>query len=153
MNFLSKCILKFSINKIRLIVTFFLVIFVFLKSNSYCFETASFKRGPTNIIEVPSNLDLTKLPRDKIYKISHSKFVLQFFFNNRDIFGFILKRKHNFGIMIHLCFFRSCAESAYDNYQVITMPQDPPPNKTFFSVKFPQSLRYDFQGIEFLAIN
>ena len=122
-------------------------------SEAYSFETISLKRDFTQGIPVPSKIDLTKLPLGKIFRVNHSKFVLEFFFNNKDIFGFIVKRKANFGIIVHLCFFRSCEESPFDFNKVIAMPQDLPSERTFFSVKFPQGLQYDFQGLEFLPIN
>ena len=120
---------------------------------AYSFETISLKRDSTQIIPVPSKIDLTTLPLGKIFRVNHSKFTLQFFFNNRDIFGFIVKRKANLGIIAHLCFFRSCEESTYDLNRVIAMPQDPQPDRTFFSIKIPHGLQYDFQGLEFLPIN
>jgi hypothetical protein len=75
---------------------------------------------------------------------------LQFFFNNRDIFGFIFKRKPDIGIMAHLCLYRSCEETSYDLRNVIAKPFEPPYDKTFFSIKFPSNLQYEFQGLEFL---
>ena len=120
---------------------------------AHSFETISLKPDSTQGIPVPSKIDLTKLPLGKIFRVNHSKFVLEFFFNNKDIFGFIVKRKANLGIIVHLCFFRSCEESPFDFNKVIAMPQDLPSERTFFSVKFPQGLQYDFQGIEFLPVN
>ena len=120
---------------------------------AYSFDTISLQQDSTQGIPVPSRLDLTKLSIGKTFQVNHSKFALQFFFNNRDIFGFIVKREQNFGIIVHLCFFRSCQESPYDLKQVIAMPQDPRSDRTFFSVRFPRGLQYDFQGIEFLPIN
>ena len=67
--------------------------------------------------------------------------------------GFITKRKFNHGILVHLCFFRSCEETKYDINHVIAMPQDNRDIKNFFSVKFPVGLNYQFQGVEFLPIN
>ena len=124
-----------------------------IPNNAYCFETISLKQYSDLNIPVPSKLDLTKLPNGKTFQVNHSQFTLQFFFNNRDIFGFIFKREPNFGILAHLCFFRSCEESPFDINQVIAMPQDPRHGKTFFSVNFPDGLQYEFQGMEFLPIN
>ena len=121
--------------------------------NAYCFDTIAFEQYSTLSIPLTSKIDLTKLPFGKIFKVQHPKFILQFFFNNNDVFGFISKRKRNFGIIVHLCFFRSCEENPYDLNRVIAMPQDPPSERTFFSVKFPEGLQYDFQGLEFLPIN
>ena len=121
--------------------------------DAYCFETVSLKKYSVQKIPVPSKIDLTKLPIGKTFQVNHSKFTLQFFLNNRAISGFIFKRERNVGIIVHLCFFRSCEESPYDFNQVIAMPQDPSPDQTFFSIKFPPGLQYNFQGIEFLPVN
>ena len=121
--------------------------------NAYGLDTVSFKELSPSNIQVSSKVDLTILPRRKILMVPHPRFTLQFYFDNKDIWGFILKREKNFGIVIHLCFFRTCEESPYDINQVIAMPQDPPPDKTFFSVKFPYGLKYKFQGMEFIPIN
>jgi hypothetical protein len=117
----------------------------------YSQDSISFKQLADNTISVPSKMDLTKLPRGEIFKITHRDFTLQFFFNNnRDIFGFIFKRKPDTGIMAHLCLYRTCEVSPYDLRNVIAKPFEPPYDKTFFSIRFPQKLQYDFQGLEFL---
>lgn len=118
--------------------------------NASCFDTVSFKQYPVLSLPIPNKVDLTKLPKGKTFQVNHPKFILQFFFSNRDIFGFILKRKPNSGIIVRLCFFRSCEESPYDLNKVIAKPQEPPFDQTFFSVKFPPQLQYEFQGLEFL---
>lgn len=117
---------------------------------AYCFDTVSFKQYSAQSIPVPSKVDLTKLPLGKIFVVNNSIFTLQFFFNNRDIFGFILKRESKFGIRAHLCFFRSCEESPHDINQIIANPQVPPYDQAFFSVKIPLGLQYEFQGLELL---
>ena len=121
-----------------------------IPNNAYCLETISLKQYSFLNIPVPSRVDITKLPIGKVFQVNHSQFTLQFFFNNRDIFGFIFKRKPNVGIIAHLCFYRSCEETSYDLRNVIAKPFEPPYDKTFFSIKFPQKLQYDFQGLEFL---
>jgi len=128
------------------------IIFIVLVAprNSHCLETISLKQYSFLNIPVPSRVDITKLPIGKVFQVNHSQFTLQFFFNNRDIFGFIFKRKPNVGIIAHLCFYRSCEETSYDLRNVIAKPFEPPYDKTFFSIKFPQKLQYDFQGLEFL---
>jgi len=133
-------------------VTLACLFFYFSVDNAYCFDTASFDRYSNKIITVPRKIDLTKLPHGKIFKVVHSKFTLQFFFNNRDIFGLIFKRKPTSGILAHLCFFRSCEESPYDFKQLIAKPQEPPYDDAFFSIKFPRNLQYEYQGLEFLSI-
>ena len=124
-----------------------------LTGKAYCHNTISLKQDLIESIIVPHKVDLTTLPRGKRFKVDHPNFTLEFFFNNRDIFGFIIKREFNFGIIVHLCFFRSCQESPHDINTVISMPQDPPSDQTFFRVRFPYGLQYSFQGIEFLPIN
>ena len=129
------------------------IVFILLvaPNNAYCFDTISLKQYSDLNILVPSKVDLTKLPIGKAFQVNHSQFTLQFFFNNnRDIFGYIFKRKPDTGIMAHLCLYRSCEESPYDLRHVIAKPFEPPYEKTFFSIKFPQKLQYDFQGLEFL---
>ena len=122
-----------------------------IPNNAYCLDIISFKQYSDLNILVPSKVDLTKLPKGKVFQVNHSQFTLQFFFNNnRDIFGYIFKRKPDTGIMAHLCLYRSCEESPYDLRHVIAKPFEPPYDKTFFSIKFSQKLQYEFQGLEFL---
>ena len=121
-----------------------------IPNNAYGIDPISLKQYSDLNILVPSRVDLTKLPIGKVFQVNHSQFTLQFFFNNRDIFGFIFKRKPNTGIIAHLCFYRSCEVTPYDLRNVIAKPFEPPYDKTFFSIKFPQKLQYDFQGLEFL---
>jgi hypothetical protein len=115
-------------------------------------EKVSFKQYKEYTISVTSKVDLTTLPKGEIYKVNHPDFVLQYFFNNLDIFGYIFKRKRNMGIKAHLCLYRSCEESKYDLKKIIAKPQEPPYDKTFFSIKFPVGLQYEFQGLEFTSI-
>ena len=128
------------------------IVFMLLVAPNHasCLDTISLKQYSDLNILVPSKVDLTKLPIGKVFQVNHSQFTLQFFFNNRDIFGFIFKRKPNTGIIAHLCFYRSCEETSYDLRNVIAKPFEPPYDKTFFSIKFPQKLQYEFQGLEFL---
>ena len=120
--------------------------------SAYCIDEVSFKKYPILSIPVPSKVDLTKLPRGKTFQVNHPHFILQYFFNNRDIFGLIFNRKPKYGIIVHLCFFRSCEENPHDLKKVIAKPQVPPYGQTFFSVKFPHQLQYEFQGLEFLPV-
>ncbi len=143
-NFLIRyrCLVK------SITIIFFLL---FTPEQVYPLNSISFKQQSDNTTQVSSKIDLTKLSRGDIYKVDHHDFVLQFFFNNnRDIFGFIFIRKRSKGIMAHLCLYRSCEETPYDLRKVIAKPFEPPYDKTFFSIKFPQKLQYDFQGLEFL---
>jgi len=144
-NFLTKC-KRWAVSTILAYAIFS------IPNNASCLETISLKQYSDLNILVPSKVDLTKLPIGKVFQVNHSQFTLQFFFNNRDIFGFILKRKPGTGIIAHLCFYRSCEETSYDLRNVIAMPFEPPYDKTFFSIKFPHNLQYNFQGLEFLPL-
>ena len=144
-NFLTKC-------KCWAVSTILAYAIISIPNNAYCLETISLKQYSDLNILVPSKVDLTKLPIGKVFQVNHSQFTLQFFFNNWDIFGFIFKRKPGTGIMAHLCLYRTCEVTPYDLRNVIAMPFEPPYDKTFFSVKFPQKLQYDFQGLEFLPL-
>ena len=98
----------------------------------HCHERVSFKQYKEYAISVASKVDLTTLPKGEIYKVIHPDFVLQYFFNNLDILGYIFKRKRNIGIKAHLCLYRSCEESKYDLKKIIAKPQEPPYYKTIF---------------------
>ena len=136
--------------KTSLVVILTSIIITSKSVNSH--EQVSFNQYKENTIPVPSKVDLTSLPKGEIYKVNHPEFVLQYFFNNLDIFGYIFKRKRNIGIKAHLCLYRSCEESKYDLKKIIAKPQEPPYDKTFFSIKFPPGLQYEFQGLEFTSI-
>ena len=144
-NFLTKC-------KCWAVSTILAYAIFSIPNNASCLDIISFKQYSDLNILVPSKVDLTKLPIGKVFQVNHSQFTLQFFFNNRDIFGFIFKRKPGTGIMAHLCLYRSCEETPYDLRNVIAMPFEPPYDKTFFSIKFPHNLQYNFQGLEFLPL-
>ena len=102
-----------------------------------------------------SNEDLPEILKHKSQYIkyrsnTHCTFLsLQFFFNERDVFGYILKRNKRRAIQFRWCFFRSCEESPYDYKKVIAQAFNPPYDSGFFSIKFPSYLNYSFQGIEF----
>ena len=100
-------------------------------------------------IQVPNPMETAKLPPRKTFQINHEDFVLQFFFNERDIFGYILKRNKSRPIHFRWCFFRNCEESPYDFKKVIAEAFNPPFSSGFFSIKFPAYLNYSFQGIKF----
>ena len=144
-NFLTKC-------KCWAVSTILAYAIISIPNNAYCFDTISLKQYSDLNILVPSKVDLTKLPIGKVFQVNHSQFTLQFFLNNRDIFGYIFKRKPDTGIMAHLCLYRSCEVTPYDLRNVIAKPFEPPYDKTFFSIKFPQKLQYNFQGLEFLPL-
>ena len=142
-NFFTKC-------KCWAVSTILVYAIFSIPNNAYSLETISLKQYSFLNIPVPSRVDITKLPIGKVFQVNHSQFTLQFFFNNRDIFGFIFKRKPNVGIIAHLCFYRSCEETSYDLRKVVAKPHELPYDKTFFSVTPPSNLQYEFQGLEFL---
>ena len=145
-NFLTKC-------KCWAVSTILAYAIFSIPNNAYGIDPISLKQYSDLNTLVPSKIDLTKLPIGKTFQVNHSQFTLQFFFkNNRDIFGYIFKRKSDTGIMAHLCLYRSCEVTPYDLRNVIAMPFEPPYDKTFFSIKFPPKLQYDFQGLEFLPL-
>jgi len=149
MTHLPKYFSGITANWKLLLVTVCLFLHASIES-AYCIDTVSFKKYPILSIPVPNKVDLTKLPRGKTFQINHPQFILQYFFNNKDIFGMVLNREPKYGIIVHLCFFRSCEETPHDLKKIIARPQVPPFDQTFFSVKFPHQLQYEFQGLEFL---
>ena len=136
----------------KIYLTITLLSITIISQSANCHEQVSFKQYKENTIPVASKVDLTTLPKREIYKVTHPDFVLQYFFNNLDIFGFIFKRNNKLGIKAHLCLYRSCEESKYDLKTIIAKPRKPPYDKTFFSIKFPVGLHYKFQGLEFISI-
>ena len=116
---------------------------------SLAINKISLKKYPQLSIQVPNPMETAKLPPRKTFQINHEDFVLQFFFNERDIFGYILKRNKSRPIHFRWCFFRSCEESPYDFKKVIAEAFNPPYSSGFFSIKFPAYLNYSFQGIQF----
>ena len=116
---------------------------------SYALKQVSLKKYQALSLQVPNPMETAKLPLKKTFQVNHEDFVLQFFFNERDIFGYILKRNKSRPIHFRWCFFRYCEESPYDHKKVIAQAFNPPYDSGFFSIKFPRYLNYSFQGIEF----
>ena len=116
---------------------------------SLAISNISLKKYPQLSIQVPNPMETAKLPARKTYQVNHEDFILQFFFNERDIFGYILKRNKSRPIHFRWCFFRTCEESPYDFKKVIAEAFNPPYSSGFFSIKFPAYLNYSFQGIKF----
>ena len=116
---------------------------------SLAINNISLKKYPQLGIQVPNPMETAKLPHRKTFQINNKDFVLQFFFNERDIFGYILKRNKSRPIHFRWCFFRNCEESPYDFKKVIAEAFNPPFSSGFFSIKFPAYLNYSFQGIKF----
>jgi hypothetical protein len=118
-------------------------------SPAYAVEQISLKKYQALSLQVPNPMETSKLPARKTFQVNHEEFILQFFFNERDVFGYILKRNKSRSIHFRWCFFRSCEESPYDFKKVIAQAFHPPYDSGFFSIKFPAYLNYSFQGIEF----
>ncbi len=112
-------------------------------------EKVSFKTYPQTGIIVPNPMEVSKLPARKTYQVNHKVFSLQFFFNEKDIFGIIIKRNKRRPIHFRWCFFSSCEESRHDYKKVIAEAFNPPFDDGFFSLPYPSYLPYSFQGIEF----
>ena len=126
-----------------------LYLFSIEPSLSWALDRVSLKEYKQLSTAVPNPMVIAKLPARKTFQVNHQDFVLQFFFNERDVFGYILKRNKKFPIYFRWCFFRSCEESPYDFKKVIAKPFAAPSANVFFSIRFPSYLNYSFQGIEF----
>ena len=126
-----------------------LYLFSIEPSLSWALDRVSLKEYKQLSTAVPNPMVIAKLPARKTFQVNHQDFVLQFFFNERDVFGYILKRNKKFPIYFRWCFFRSCEESPYDFKKVIAKPFAAPSANGFFSIRFPSYLNYSFQGIEF----
>ncbi len=124
---------------------------IFIPSPCDPAEKISLKKYPHQGFPVPNPVDLTRLPKGKTFQITHKDFILQFFFNEQDIFGIIFKRNIKRPIHIRWCFFRNCEENPLDYKVVIAEPYQPPMEQNFFSVTFPPQLPYSFQGLEFTS--
>lgn len=139
-------------SKALLSLLFFFPLSFFPGEQSFALESISLKTYPELAIPVPNLVDMTKLPPGKTFQIADPNFILQFFFDGRDIYGVILKRDRERSIYLRLCFFRSCEESKYDFIEKIVSPFEPPFEQMFFSVKPPARLNYQFQGLEYFSI-
>ena len=124
---------------------------IILATSNYSFsiDRVSLKKYPELSIPVPNPMETSKLPARKTFQVNHEEFILQFFFNERDIFGYILKRNKRRPIHFRWCFFRNCEESPHDFKKVIAQAFNPPFDSGFFSIKFPSYLNYSFQGMMF----
>ncbi len=145
----DKCMAKlFSLNPAWLAVFIFAMILA-TPNYSLALERVSLKKYPKLSIPVPNPMEIAKLPARKSFQVNHEEFILQFFFNGRDIFGYILKRNKRRPIYFRWCFFRNCEENPYDFNKVIAEAFNPPYDSDFFSIKFPSYLNYSFQGMMF----
>jgi len=144
-NYMAKL---FSLNPAWLTPLIF-PIFLATSNDLFAFDQVSLRKYPELSIPVPNPMETAKLPARKTFQVNHQEFVLQFFFNGRDIFGYILKRNKKRPIHFRWCFFRTCEESPHDFKKVIAQAFSPPYSSGFFSIKFPSYLNYSFQGMEF----
>ncbi len=112
-------------------------------------EKISLKTSVPIGITVPNPMEISKLPERKTYQVNHEAFSLQFFFNEKDLFGIILKRDKTRPIHFRWCLFRSCEISQHDYKKVIAESSSPPFENGFFSIPHPSYLPYGFQGMEF----
>ena len=144
-NYMAKL---FSLNPAWLTSLIF-PIFLATSNDLFAFDQVSLRKYPELSIPVPNPMETEKLPARQTFQVNHKEFVLQFFFNGRDIFGYILKRNKKRPIHFRWCFFRTCEESPYDFKKVIAQAFNPPFSSGFFAIKFPSYLRYSFQGMEF----
>jgi len=127
------------------------ILIVFLPSTSTAqgFETISLKEYKDLAIKVPNPINRMELPRGKSYQVNTKHYVLQFFFNGRNILGVIYQRDPKYPIHVRWCFFRDCEESPFDFKVVIANPHQPPFEDSYFQVKYPPGLQYQFQGLHF----
>jgi hypothetical protein len=117
--------------------------------NLWAAERISLKTQPETGIIVNNPMQIANLPNKKTYQVNHEAFTLQFFFNEKDIYGIIIKRDERRPIHFRWCLFRSCEESQHDYNKVIAKFSSPPFAQGFFSIPYPFYLPYSFQGIEF----
>ena len=115
----------------------------------WAMEKVSLKTTTETAVIVPNPMVIANLPNRKTYQVNHEAFTLQFFFNEKDIFGIILKRDKRRPIHFRWCLFRSCEESSHDYKKVIAEFASPPFSQGFFSIPYPFYLPYSFQGMEF----
>ena len=122
---------------------------IVIPASAYNVKNASLKKYAVLSLPVPNPVDITRLPIGKTFQIKHERFILQFFINQKDIMGVIVKRDMKYPIHLRWCFFRSCEENSLDYISVISQPNQPPVEDEFFWVRFPPQIKYSFQGLEF----
>ena len=125
------------------------ILLTLFSPNLWAIENVSLKIHPQTGVIVDNPMEIKSLPHRKTYQVNHEAFTLQFFFNEKDIFGVILKRDERRPIHFRWCLFRSCEESRHDYKKVIAESSSPPFVQGFFSIPYPFYLTYGFQGIEF----
>jgi hypothetical protein len=138
-----------SVKQTYLIAGTLSILLILFPPNLWAIENVSLKIHPQTGVIVDNPMEIKSLPHRKTYQVKHEAFTLQFFFNEKDIFGVILKRDERRPIHFRWCLFRSCEESRHDYKKVIAENSSPPFVQGFFSIPYPFYLTYGFQGIEF----
>jgi hypothetical protein len=138
-----------SVKQTYLIAGTLSILLILFPPNLWAIENVSLKIHPQTGVIVDNPMEIKSLPHRKTYQVKHEAFTLQFFFNEKDIFGVILKRDERRPIHFRWCLFRSCEESKHDYKKVIAENSSPPFVQGFFSIPYPFYLTYGFQGIEF----
>jgi hypothetical protein len=142
---------EISFSKFKLWLSFLLILFIWQPSATFSWEieNISLKTYNTLSTPVPNPMDMTKISSGNAYQVTDSKFILQFFFDGKDIYGIILKRDKEVSIFMHWCFFQSCEESPYDIKIKIVNALTPPYDQAFFNAKLPAKLNFRFKGLRF----
>lgn len=145
---------EISFTKLKLLLSFLLILLIWKPSAPFSqeIENISLQTYSQLAIPVPNPVDMTKISPGKSYQVTNPKFILQFFFDGKDIYGIIIKREKERSIFLHWCLFRSCEESPYDYKFKIAAAFTPPYDQFFFSAKLPVNLKYRFQGLKFYTV-
>lgn len=114
----------------------------------FSLDRVSIKKYPQKAVPLNNPLDLTQLPRNETFQITHRHFILQFFFSGPNIMGMIMKRDPRYPIRIRWCFFRDCSESPFDYTIILADSYASPIADEFFEIRAPR-LNYSFQGLHF----
>lgn len=145
---------KIPFSKFKRILSFLLILIIWQPSILFSqeIENISLKTYGQLAIPVPNPIDMTKIFPGNSYQVTEPKFILQFYFNGKDIYGVILKRDKEVSIFLHWCFFRSCEESPYDIKTKIASALTPPYDQLFFSGHLPPKLNYNFKGLKLYTV-
>ena len=145
---------KSPLIKLKFLLSFLLILYIWIPSAPFSqeIETISLKTHSLLAIPVPNPMDMAKIFPGNPYQVTDHRFVLQFYFNGKDIYGIIFKRDKENSIFMHWCFFRSCEESPYDIQTKIVGSFTPPYDQFFFSGHLPPKLNYNFKGLRFYTV-
>ncbi len=145
---------KILISKIKWLLSCLLVLFIWQPSAplSQEIKNISLKTYSQLAIPVPGLIDMSKISPGNSYQVTDPKFILQFYFNGKDIYGVIFNRNKEVSIFMQWCFFKSCEESAYNIKSKIASALIPPYDQLFFSGNLPPKLNYNFKGLRFYTV-